>query len=325
MTLGLGGYMLERVSSARDDLDGRIMHWQRGLAALHGPADWWLGIGPGRLPSHYASLGPLEELPGQVRAAREAVGPGHENGFVTLLGPATQARIAGQFALTQRVPVPFSGQSMVRLDVRSRAGVDLQLEWCARHLLYDTDCQTAQMHVAASPRWQPMTLRLAGASTTTHWHAPQLALFSLSVVTAGGQVDIDNVQLQRSKDENLLANGDFSLGMAHWLGSAQSYFLPWHIDNLLLELLIERGLLGLFVFCSLISVSIWRLVSASAHAKDYYPYLVAALTGSLCVGLTGSVMDVPRVMFLLYWFTLEGALLAQPRDNHSAEMRKIKP
>lgn len=325
MALFFGGYMLERMSSAPDDLGGRILHWQRGLAALNGTADWWLGKGPGRLPSHYARSGPMEELSGQAHSARETDGLQRENRFVTLIGPATQARIGGQFALTQRVPAPASDQNRVRLDVRSQTNVQLQLEWCARHLLYDADCQTLRLHVAANPRWQTVDLHLTVTPTTASWYAPQLALFSLSVTTPGGQADIDNVHLQGASDVELLANGDFSQYMAHWLGCAQSYFLPWHIDNLFLELLIERGLIGLLVFCLLAVVSVWRLISASALAGGHYPYRVAALTGALCVGLTGSVMDVPRVMFLLYWFVLEGVLLTPPCSTRSAEMRKIKP
>jgi hypothetical protein len=143
------------------------------------------------------------------------------------------------------------------------------------------------------------------------------------VVNAGGRADIDNIHLQDLQAEDLLTNGDFSDGLAHWLGSAQSYFLPWHIDNLFLELLIERGLSGLLIFCALVGTALWRLASAPASAGTLRCYMIAALTGALCVGLTGSLMDVPRVMFLFYILAFDGALLGPSSCMHSAEMRKI--
>ncbi len=324
VVLGAGTFMLDRMGRSRDDFASRIAHWQRGLAVLHGPTDWWLGKGPGRLPSHYANLGPAGEFSGQARAAQEQERQGFENRFVTVLGPMTQKQLGGQFALTQRVPSPRKGPHVVRLDIRARTATDLQLEWCVRHLLYDADCRTAQLHVAADPAWRPLVQPMTGVASPARWYAPRLALFTVSVVNAGGRADIDNMRLQGPTQEELLTNGDFAAGLAHWLGSAQSYYLPWHIDNLFLEVLIERGLLGLLVFCALVATAIWRLAFASGHQRNSSPYAVAALTGALCVGLTGSVVDAPRVMFLFYAMAFEGALFVSSRRANSTDMRKIK-
>ena len=35
----------------------------------------------------------------------------------------------------------------------------------------------------------------------------------------------------------LLANGDFSAGMAHWFFAGYHYFVPWHVDSLFVETL----------------------------------------------------------------------------------------
>ncbi|MES2946922.1 MAG: hypothetical protein V4858_00110 [Pseudomonadota bacterium] len=324
VVLGAGTFMLDRMARSREDFGSRVAHWQRGLAVLHGPTDWWLGKGPGRLPNHYANLGPAGEFSGQALAAQEQDRQGLENRFVTVLGPMTQKQLGGQFALTQRVPSPRKGLHVVRLDILARTATDLQLEWCARHLLYDADCRTAQLHVAADPAWRPLVQPLTEVASPARWHAPRLALFTVSVVNAGGRADIDNIRLQGPNQEELLTNGDFAAGLAHWLGSAQSYYLPWHIDNLFLEVLIERGLLGLLIFCALVATAMWRLAFASGRRKNSCPYAVAALTGALCVGLTGSVLDTPRVMFLFYAMALGGALLVFSRRAYSADMRKIK-
>ena len=325
MVLGGGTYMLERMARSQDDLGSRVIHWQRGIAMLQGPADWWLGKGPGRLPSHFANLGSSSEFSGQVLANGESNEGALENRYVTVIGPKTQSRLGGQFALTQRVEPPSQGAHQVIMDVRARTDTDLQFEWCQRHLLYDAGCQTAHLHLDADPAWRHLAQPLVRAPVPTgHWYAPPLGLFAVSVVNAGGVADIDNIHLQGPKHEELLANGDFADGLAHWLACAQSYYEPWHIDNLLLELLIERGLLGLLSFSLLAAIALWHAVRESRRSPAHHPFICAALVGVLCVGMTGSVMDVPRVMFLVYWMVLQGAFLMSCEHAASTEMRKIK-
>ena len=53
--------------------------------------------------------------------------------------------------------------------------------------------------------------------------------------------DLPEDPLAGTDGRPLLRNGDFDRGLAHWLPAAQSYFVPWHIDSLALESLIERG------------------------------------------------------------------------------------
>ena len=137
--------------------------------------------------------------------------------------------------------------------------------------------------------------------------APRFSVISLSVVNPSITVDISNIQLAGpkigSEKRELITNGDFSQGLAHWFPVAQSYFIPWHIDNLYIELLIERGLLGLILFGSLVLYAFTRLLTASEQGAQMAPYLAASMGGALLVGLTGSVMDVPRVAFLLFLVT----------------------
>ncbi len=87
--------------------------------------------------------------------------------------------------------------------------------------------------------------------------------------------------------------------------------MPWHIDNLYLELLIERGLLGLLLGGALVATALWQLVLGSARHQPLAPYLAASLSGVLLVGLVSSVMDVPRVAFLLFLLVFGALQLAQ--------------
>ncbi len=298
-------FLWQRVSNAPQDAGSRLQHWTRGLSTLQGPSAWLLGLGPGRLPVHYAASGPAGEWSGAAHWDAQ--------GFATLSGPATRQTLGGQFALAQRTRATPSGSNRVRLTLRVPAATMLMVEWCERHLLYDGRCQSALIQVAPTPTaqdaWQTRELTLQGqAPAKAPWHAPRLALFTLSVVNAGGVADIAQVQLLDPEGQNRLANPDFAQGLAHWQATAQSYFLPWHIDSLFLELLIERGLLGLLLFATLLAAALWQLTLGRARHTAIAPFQAAALVGALCVGVSGSLLDVPRVAFLIYGLALLGLL-----------------
>lgn len=129
-------------------------------------------------------------------------------------------------------------------------------------------------------------------------YAPRFSVFSLSVVNAGGAADFDNVSLIGAARQKLLENGHFSKGLAHWFPAVQTYFLPWHIDNLFLEVLVERGWAGLLLYSALMAYALWQLLFGLARFQALSLYLAASLCAVLLIGLVSSVMDVARVAFL---------------------------
>lgn len=295
--LGAGSFMTRRLGNADRDLDSRRTHWQHGLDLLQQPADWLLGIGLGRFPAHYASQAPRGEFPGSVK-------PG--DGFVTLTGPASRRALGGLYALTQRVASPTASPLWVSLQVRVQAPTHVSVRLCERHLLYDGHCQAALVRVLPKAHaWQTLLLPLRGpALSGGKWYAPRLHLFSLAVTNAGGMADIGQLWLLGSKGTPALANGDFSQGLAQWFPAAQSHFVPWHSDNLFLELLVERGLLGLLLWLTWAGYAAWHVLWGSARAQAHSPFLAASLFAVLLVGLVSSVMDVPRVATLVQLLVL---------------------
>ena len=301
--LGPDSFMSSRVVKSAVDYESRTAHWARGIALLHSPADWLFGLGLGRLPANYDRFVSRGEFSGSVDWRNNA----EEGGHVQIAGPRTRAELGGHHALTQRVPLRPSYQFALDLQVDKTA--DLYVRVCESHLLYDGVCQSAVRRVVttdavlaestAKPGWQRHEIALSGAALHSGvWFAPRQAVLSISVLSAGRFVDVDNVTLGSAADEDLLENGNFSAGMAHWLPSAQSYFLPWHIDNLFVETLVERGLLGLLVLSVMAGaalVPMWRRADGAGAAS---PFVCAAFSGLLCVGLVSSVFDVPRVALL---------------------------
>lgn len=316
-----GTFMSERLASAGQDLSSRMEHWKSGVGLLKHPTDWLLGKGLGRLPANYAEQVPFEEFPGEARHREETPTGQTAQQFVTLYGPKTQAELGGVFELTQRVALTDAGGYSVRLAIRVKQTTRIELFVCERHLLYDRACQAAFLRIAPAEgtepfAWQHKTVLLKGPRLgPERWFAPRLKMFSISVVDAGGQADVDNIVLTSRRSQNLLVNGDFSTGLSHWFPAAQSYFVPWHLDNLLLEVLVERGGLGLLACLLLIGYALWHLVLGRARLQPLAPYLAVSLVAVLLVGLVSSVMDVPRVaflFFLLIFLAIESSGL--PRD-----------
>lgn len=304
--LGGGSFMMERLASTDRDLRSRVEHWQHGLDLLDGPIDWLLGKGLGRLPANYAGHVRQGEFSGDVKLRDKQEPGGAVNAFVTVRGPDTLTKLGGQYALTQRVTNVSKGRHRVSLDVRVQRQADVSLALCERHLLYDGNCQVAFIRVLpGKTEWQNMVLPLTGAPLAgSLWYAPRLSMFSLSVVNTGGVADFDNVRLIGSYPQPPLENGNFFNGMAHWFPAAQSYFVPWHLDNLFLEVLVERGAVGLLLFTALMAYALWHLVFGRARTLALSAYLAASLCAALLVGLVSSLMDVPRVAFLVYLLAL---------------------
>jgi hypothetical protein len=294
--IGGGTFMRSRLDASEADFGARLAHWRRGVGLLASPSDWLLGIGAGRLPARYSREVPRGEFSGAV--ALIAASPGRH--AVQLSGPATVADYAGLFSLTQRIGLRRGGAYQVGMQVRAAKATTIALDVCEQHLLYPRHCQGALVRVAPSRGdWQSITVPLEGPELDPgHWYAPRLGLFSASIRNTGTSAELASLTLTAPDGTQLLANRDFSAGLTHWFPAAESHFLPWHIDNFYLELLIEHGALGLVAFVLLIGLAFSSLYSLWRREVRIAPFLAASLFGTLLVGCVSSVLDVPRISFL---------------------------
>ena len=305
--LGVGSFMRERLAASDHDLGSRIVHWGHGLGLMQTSADWLWGIGLGRLPGAYSHGVPGHEFPGEVQWVPPAAGQNSgASGAVSVSGPKAGSSLKGLFALTQRVALRPGSPSVVEFDIRARATTDVYLRLCEMHLLYSRNCQVAWLRVKPGDAdWHHLVAPLRGPELDVGppW-ASRLGVFSIAVVNAGGVAEFGRFSLIGPDAIQALANRDFSHGMAHWFAAAQGYFVPWHIDNLYLELLIERGVPALLAFVLFMGFAMRRLVGTAGRATPVAPFLAASLSGALSVGLVSSVMDVPRVALLLFLIAL---------------------
>jgi hypothetical protein len=195
--------------------------------------------------------------------------------------------------------VPIQAGYRLRLDIRP-AGAVVWASVCESHLLYNRNCQATVVTASrAGSAWQGVEVSLSGPALDAGGaYAPRGAVMTLAVLGAGRSAEIDNVSLSSTDGRPLLENGGFGERLAQWLPSAQGHFVPWHIDNMYLEALIERGMVGLLFVLAMLVGAASRVIRRSADGDAPAAYAGASLAGLCVVGLVSSVFDVPRVAWL---------------------------
>ncbi|NWG31706.1 MAG: hypothetical protein HXY29_09465 [Rhodocyclaceae bacterium] len=291
-----GAYMGARFASSERDFQGRLQHWQAGLDLLQTPADWWFGKGLGRFPATFFFGAPGNEFPGSY-TLREQNG----NPFLALSGPRFQAGFGEVLRIGQRVGPGPAGRYRLEFDYRLQGRAKLVFSLCSKHLLYAENCGGKEIVVSSlDPVWQHQVIEFVAPHLGGTWYAPQLINFSLAVETLGARIDLDDLRLTDPAGREMLANGDFSAGMARWFFTSDHLHLPWHMKSLPLHVLFEQGILGLAVLLSMIASAVMRSITGERAHHPYAPALLAGIAGFLTVGLFDSLLDVPRVAFLFY-------------------------
>ena len=302
-------------------LDARLVHWQQALALPLTTADRIWGIGIGRFPARYDRDAPKGRFPGQISWHAKQREGAFDRDAVKLWALLGRAESAASYGLTQRVEIVPGVRYQLELELRSPTPTVLVAEVCERHLLYDWGCQYGLLRVFPDPSpWHRQTLQLQGPMFQPQpWYAPRLGMFMLTILDAGGEVDVSHVRLRAGDSPDLIRNGDFSGQLAHWFPAAQYHYLPWHVDSLYLELLVERGWTGLVVFLALVLLAMQRLWHAGQASRSMARFLAASLWGVLLVGAFGSVIDAPRIAFLA--FLLAFFAIQLPCDREKMPLR----
>jgi hypothetical protein len=315
-----GSYMKERFSTSSSDLDGRIAHWEQGWDMLDGPLDKLLGKGMGRYPASYFLVGAASEHPGDYRLASQNGQP------YLVLGGGRQAYMGwGEvLRISQRIAAP-AGPVQVSLKLRAAKPVDLQLEVCEKHLLYNAGCLLGGVNFKPTGSdWQTLRLPLTGGPADGgDWYAPRLVVFSIATSTALGLVDVADIHLTDAAGRELLDNGDFAQDLRRWSFSSDRNHMPWHIKNLLMNVLFDQGLAGLALFLALVAAAVWRVALGKAKDHPLAPGIAGGLVGFVVVGLFDSLLDVPRLAFVFYLVLLLGLTVRPARAPQSQHKQPL--
>ncbi len=291
-----GAYMGGRWQSLGDDLANRLGHARHALSLLHARGDELLGRGLGRYAATQTMSGDADYRIGDHRW-RAADGGG-----VLLLTSGTHVLGWGQlFRISQRIDEPALPVK-ARITLRTAQDVELHAEVCEKHLLYNGSCVVGQrMARAQGGRWQTIEWALQGSPPRRgSLLAPRFVVFSFALGTPGSKAEFDRVELLAADGRQLLSNAGFGQGMARWFFTSDHLHMPWHAKNLGLHLRFEQGLAGLVLFALLGAAALWRVTAGRARLDPLAPALAAALVGLAVVGMGDSLLDMPRIGWLLY-------------------------
>ena len=300
LVLGTDSFMNKRLVASERDFGGRLRHWEQGVGLLKTPGEWLFGIGLGQLPARMTKDDGGPALPGAFYWHEDVAG--HPSLMIEGADGSYDGHDLGRFfAVSQRVDLIPRQRYRFFLEMRSDEDVALLVQVCAEHLLYPARCQYRKIKLS-SGGWQQWESVLSGYPFRfIGWRGVGHGVFRLSVLTPGARVEVSNLVLSAGGG-NLLRNSTFEDKEAGWFPSAHSYFLPWHIDNIYLEVLIETGIAGLSCFLAGVFWIVRQLSRAFAKGNEHAPYFIASITGLMALGLVVSLFDMPRVATLFGLF-----------------------
>jgi glycopeptide antibiotics resistance protein len=295
-----GGFAQQRLALAAQDLSIRLAHWGRALDLMEGGAlTTTLGMGFGQYPSQYLWRADVAQRPATFSVLEEG-----GNRFLRLG--------AGEAAyLDQVVPVEPGASYRLSLRLRQPAGAaSLKVPICEKALLYSFQCVWPELAVVpGASGWTELntSFRSGELGGGGNWpHRPvKLSLFNPGPVTA---VDVDDLSLRSQDGRELLANGDFSAGVARWL-FVTDRDLAWHIHQQEVELFFSQGALGLLAMLLVLAAAARALGPALRSGDPAATALAGGLAAFLAVGLLGSTLDTARLSMLFYLGCLGAAVL----------------
>ena len=303
-----GSFMEERLARTQTDSTTRTQHWAEAIEMMDANLTAKVfGMGLGSFPGTVLVKDPTAAS--ATFSYRQEGG----NGFVRLgSGKALY--------LDQRVPVEAEKNYTLSLDLRSldpKAEVGVPV--CEKSLQYSSRCIRLSFRLkAAGTNWEHHEITFSSEELGAGpWLSRRPVVLSLVNSNPGGFVDVDNVRLLNESGHDLIANGDFSRGGAHWFFTADDH-LPWHIFNLWVEILFEQGWLGVLAVAIGVVLSLARLTAGMWNGELLSATLLAALCGFLLIGLTESLFDGPRVT-TLFFLLLFVSLLPKTTDTRGPQ------
>jgi hypothetical protein len=318
LTPSLLGFRMEaRFDTVREDLLHRMDHWQTAVQIMND--DWtttMLGQGLGRFPATYYWVHQAGEDVGGFRFEQEK-----DNQYLRFFG-------AHDVRLGQRLSLQPNTLYTLSLDLRtSDPAALLYLRICHRHLIHPNE-------------WNPHCVQFKETvrSTGTEW---QRKVFTFNSRNIGALenllraplvfnisnrreyafnsrpqtiLDFDNLSIRDSAGQEVLDNGGFESTSDRWFPYYDFNHLPWHIKNLWVHMYFELGLIGLAIFVSVLTRALW-LTFRSSGDSILAGGLLISIVSVMAVGTFGTLVDSPRIAFLLYFLLL---VASTPEAFHTA-------
>jgi hypothetical protein len=297
-------FMRNRFNYLNRDLKTRIQHWRYVSSMRDNTIKSALfGMGLGSFPRLYSAWSEDPQKPGRYEYLKE-----NENTYVRL-------HSGKSIYFGQIVTVKPNRRYQLSLDIRSRSpGARISIPICEKTTQYSSRCVTAHAVIRASNGvWEhhemEVTTGRVGESIGpfTYWFFRRPVTLALFPAIPNTGIDVDNIQFIDETGKNQISNGDFEDGNNRWFFGADDH-KPWHVFNVWVHLYVEQGFMGIAAFALLVILSARRLLMRIKHGDLFAVILATALLGVLIVGIAGSLLDAPRIAFLVCLTAFMGIL-----------------
>ncbi|MBL4800623.1 MAG: hypothetical protein JKY45_01945 [Emcibacter sp.] len=290
-----------RFSTLGEDFSHRMDNWKKTLNfGENGLLHNIFGTGIGSFPRYYFFNNYQEHM-----LVNYTYGQDNDVNFLSVGH--------GDFSITQKIPA-FRPEQFYLLRGKVRSSDPkyvLSIKICPKHILYSDryipQCISKLVQGTGTGQWQSFDIQVnsgkIGESGIFNWPITML-IYNAKRDTI---TDITDIQLLDNQGINLISNGDFKETSDRWIMIRDFSHDAWHAKNIFVHMIFEQGYFGLLAFLFLLFVALSTQVKAMKHKDPLAPLLIAAITGTLVVGLFGTVIDNPRVTtlyFLLIFFGL---------------------
>lgn len=294
-----GTAMHRRYAVSQRDWHTREAHWLDALHMMDDTAETKLfGMGLGSYPRTYY-LRNSEN----IRSATYTLAT--EGGHTYLLLAAGEPVYVEQLVNLQR-----EKHYRLSFSAHSRIGeAKLTLPICEKWMLYSSNCSWQSVKIRNDgEQWQNYSIDVDTKVFPLHpWYSLRPVKFSMFNDTDGSLIAVTNISLRGDDGVELLSNGNFSAGMDHWFFASDNH-LPWHLENLWLQIYFEQGGFGLLAFAMLIAHTCAALWKRQREGELYAWALAAGLVAFLTLSSFDSLFDFPRMSTLFYFLVLQTLL-----------------
>jgi len=290
-------FMSSRLEQFIPDARVRMDNWRRGLTASdHSPRTALIGMGLGTYPG--------------AAHARISNAPVPTNYTVTTENGRTfvSAQPTSAFYFGQKIDLPDAGGVHVILLARPIGGpASVTVLLCAKWLLYSDDCLSTPLALPSSGTWSPLILDLAEPALTALRRADPFRRpveFSIAFDRTRW-VDVTAIALRDDAGHDLLANGNFVDGTAHWFFTDDDH-IAWRIMNQYLMTWFETGALGCLALAALMVGALLGALQDIRRGGPLGAGIAGAIVAFLVAGISDSLIEVPAIASLFYLLAFTG-------------------
>ncbi|MCP5144480.1 MAG: O-antigen ligase family protein [Gammaproteobacteria bacterium] len=287
----------ERFRTIVADSGVRLDHWADSVSMLERtPLHLLFGMGIGSFPERYLWHHLGKDQPSTYRIASE------QDEWFLRMGSGSGMR------LTQKAVIEPATEYTLKLRARGAVAVS-RIAICELWLTNSRYCHFIRIgdRGTGEPATQWRELQFTFNSKEIGQPIGNLsrllrrgtALSLIGPEAGNDALDIDDVRLYDVAGTNLLNNGDFAAGLDNWLYSSDDH-LALHAKNLFVHTLLEQGVSGLLGLFALVAIAVATMVRGAAAGDGFQPVLLAAMAGLFTIGLIDSLVDQPRIGWLLY-------------------------